>query len=319
MSKKESLELGTLYRRNPISSKASACGKAIIVGEHAVVYGSHAVAMPLKQMRMSLELTPLGNSQDHRFQLKLGGKDVSERVSGVIPEALDLLKQQRFPLTIKGHSTLPIGAGLGSSATLCIATLKSICGSLDVELSPEELAQLGNKLEARFHGNPSGLDTAVVAFEEWVYFAKHTPIAPIIDSLKGQWNFALIDSKVRASTIAMIRLAEPFFRHQEGDLRIQRFDLAAQVVKNSLATGNYDGVAEAMTECGHLLRQAGVVPDSLQEILDHCRRLGVLAAKTTGAGGGGTILCLLDPQRWNSQLTQLQEAFKGYPIFHISI
>ena len=104
-------------------------------------------------------------------------------------------------------------------------------------------------LEARFHGKPSGLDTAVVAYEECVYFAKEHPIQSI-ELSEHPWHFALIDSKIRASTLAMIRIAEPFFKAKEGDARIERFDLASQLVKTALPEGNYQAVAEAMNETG---------------------------------------------------------------------
>ena len=42
-------------RSNPSSS---ACGKAIIVGEHAVVYGAKAIAIPLKDLRVELTVNP---------------------------------------------------------------------------------------------------------------------------------------------------------------------------------------------------------------------------------------------------------------------
>ena len=80
MSEKDRLKLGFDNNKTPSNAQASACGKAIIVGEHAVVYGAHAVAMPLKQMRMDLELKPqLDLPGKAQFHLKLGGKDVSDR------------------------------------------------------------------------------------------------------------------------------------------------------------------------------------------------------------------------------------------------
>ena len=276
--------------------------------------------MPLKQMRMDLELsTPKDSLQNPNFELKLGGKDVSERVSAVIPEALELLKQNPRSITINGNSSLPIGAGLGSSATLCIATLRSICKSANIHLSRDEIARLGNTLEARFHGKPSGLDTAVVAYEECVYFSKSSPIQSINCEGAPPWHFALIDSKIRASTLSMIRMAEPFFKAADGDAKIERFDLAAKLVRDSLPEGQYGDVAEAMNECGSLLRQAGVVPDSIQTMLDACSEAGVMAAKTTGAGGGGTLLCLLHPGKWEQEFNALQQTFKDFSVFHVSI
>lgn len=301
------------------SAQSSACGKAIIVGEHAVVYGSHAVAMPLKQMRMNLELTPQKtHSHQLSYQLRLSGNDVSDRVAGVIPEALKLLQlDEPMSLSFKGQSSLPIGAGLGSSATLCVAILRALSESYGLCLSKTVLAELGNQLEARFHGNPSGLDTAAVAFEECIYFAKGHPIEGF--QPKPGWHFALIDSKIRASTLSMIRLAQPFFSGSQGEHRIAQFDRCADQVKQALVVGDHLQVAESMSETGALLKQAGIVPSSIEDMLDQCLEQGALAAKTTGAGGGGTILCLLDPSRWNEQYLQLKAAFADFCVFHVSI
>jgi len=310
----------------PREAHASTCGKAIIVGEHAVVYGAHAVAMPLKQLRMQIELKPILKPKAERpeFHLKLGGKEVSNRITDVIPEAFQLLQKPSFSLNAKGNSNLPIGAGLGSSASLCIAIVKVLADSMQLALSPSELASIGNHLEARFHGKPSGLDTSVVAFEECVYFAKNQAIHPIswksnpLDQRKN-WEFALIDSKVRASTLAMIRLAEPFFRGASGDRHLIEFDDLASQVKNALPLFEQEIVAAAMNRCHELLNLAGVVPHSLRKTIEDCRELGIPAAKITGAGGGGTILCLLTPERAEEQTKLLQQHFSSDRVLHVSM
>lgn len=310
----------------PREARASTCGKAIIVGEHAVVYGAHAVAMPLKQMRMQIELKPLLKNPEGRseFHLKLGGKEVSKRIADVFPEAFQLLEKPSFSLNARGNSSLPIGAGLGSSASLCIAIVKALADSLQIDLSKEQLAIMGNQLEARFHGKPSGLDTSVVAFEECVYFKKHQSVIPISwqesdHGAAGKWEFALIDSKVRASTLSMIRLAEPFFKGHNGDRHLLLFDELARQVKTALPLFQRETVADAMNECHQLLKLAGVVPDSIQHMIDDCRDLGLPAAKVTGAGGGGTILCLLTAGQADWQMQQLQQHFSGHPVFRVSI
>ncbi|MFW7377477.1 MAG: mevalonate kinase [Oligoflexus sp.] len=307
----------------PREARASTCGKAIIVGEHAVVYGAHAVAMPLKQLRMQIELKPALKNHDEssEFHLKLGGKEVSKRISDVFPEAFELLQQPTFSLNAKGHSNLPIGAGLGSSASLCIAIVKVLADSMSLDISPAELAYIGNKLEARFHGNPSGLDTSIVAFEECVYFAKHKEIQaiPQKEECKQSWEFALIDSKVRASTLAMIRLAEPFFKGASGNRHLYEFDQLASQVKDAIPSFHIDVVAEAMNRCHELLNLAGVVPHSLRQMIEDCRELGMPAAKITGAGGGGTIICLLDTERAEEQTKRLQMHFANHPVFRVSI
>jgi mevalonate kinase len=290
----------------PKEVQASACGKAIIVGEHAVVYGTHAIAMPLRSMRFQFALTPIPHVEGKPVQLhlKLAGHDVSPRVQSVVLEAMELLGHQAFSIQAKSSSALPIGAGLGSSATLCVAVLRALSTSLDIVLGKSDLARLANELEKRFHGNPSGLDAAVVAFEQCILFAKH-------QTIRG--------SNVRASTMAMIRIAEPYFLGVQGDRRLQQFDALALSVHEALQSGDTTTVGRAMTECGSWLREAGVVPDNLQAMIDQTRELGVLGAKTTGAGGGGVILALLDPREADAQYQAIKACFRNYPVYRASL
>lgn len=304
-------------RPAPIEASASSCGKAIIVGEHAVVYGTHAVAIPLKQMRMHITIKPFTASQkrDHtpEFHLKLSGKEVSSRISGVIPDTLDLFDYPHFSLNAQGHSNLPIGAGLGSSASLCVAILRGLAACTSTELTTTKLASLANALEARFHGNPSGLDTMVVAHEAPVYFSKKqkngVALIDVKDTPGKTWEFALIDSKVRASTLSMIKIAEPYFKGSESNKRLALFDDLAQTVKEGFKASDMDVVKDAMNACHSLLKEAGVVTPPLEAIINHSLDLGVLAAKTTGAGGGGSILCLLDPSKSEEQFQSLGKVF----------
>ena len=297
----------------PLAARASACGKAIIIGEHAVVYGSRAIAIPLEDLRMAVELKPTPTFDGSTgIQLKLGGKAVSSHLRGVVSDAFKLLRVEPFALSVDGHSHLPIGAGLGSSATLCVAILRALAGSLGRSIEPNELARFANILEARFHGNPSGLDTAVVAHEAPIVFARGAPARPLKIApprSADHWSFALIDSGVRASTLAMVHLASPYFAGAVGERRVARFDTLAQALMDGLGSGDLVTVAAAMDESSEYLAAAGVVTDDLRSIMSAARDRGVLAAKPTGAGGGGVILALLDPGQPAAQLEALREYF----------
>lgn len=307
----------------PHEVQAQACGKAIIAGEHAVVYGTHAVAMPLRSMHFHLVLSPHPTSEGKlpQIQLKLAGHEVSPRVHSVVLDAMQLLGLEAFSLHGKSHSMLPIGAGLGSSATLCVAVLRALSDSSGISLSKSQLALFANELEKRFHGNPSGLDTAVVAYEECVLFAKGQAIRAIDVRAprRGTWEFALIDSHVRASTMAMIRIAEPYFTGPDGAGHLRDFDALSWQVHRGLQEGQATTVGEAMNDCDQLLRAAGVVPESIQEMIKESRRLGVLGAKTTGAGGGGMILVLLDPERASDQVQRLKASFPQQPLYRVQL
>jgi mevalonate kinase len=305
----------------PRRAEGSACGKVIIVGEHAVVYGARAVAVPLKSMRMDLELIP--NNIGSEISLKLSGKELSHRISDVVKDALQVLKLGQVPVTIRGKSSLPIGAGLGASATLCIAVLRTIAKSVGIDLDRGTLSKLGNILEKRFHGSPSGLDTAVVAYEECICFQKDGPVDPVIipesNDPDKRWHFALIDSQVRASTLSMIQLAKPYFTSKKAQERIARFDALSQAVINGLKNYDFPTVAEVLNEASHLLAAAGVVTKQLGEIISDCVKQGALAAKPTGAGGGGVVLALLDPKNAMEQLERMKQRYGFGNVFSVTV
>ena len=269
--------------KGPQEFQASACGKAIIVGEHAVVYGTRAVAMPLPNMRFefALQTVAVSDGKVPQVQLKLAGKNISARVQAVVIKAGKLLGLHNCSMFGRSQSALPIGAGLGSSATLCVAVLRALASSLGKRLSSSELAQMANELEKSFHGNPSGLDAAVVAFEECILFAKGPIVEPITIQHfpNSNWEFMLIDSGLRASTLAMIRVAEPFFKGSDGDKNLQAFDEISLQVFEALKSNQQELAGEAMNHCDQLLRATGVIPHAMAKIMDAVRTQGVLGVK----------------------------------------
>jgi mevalonate kinase len=308
----------------PKTVKSRAFGKTIIVGEHAVVYGARAVAMPVFSVQMNVELRPalpVTPQAEPTVRVTLGGRSVTEHLRGVVDDAFDCLGIKPFDLDLDGHSSVLVGAGLGSSASLCVVVLRALAASTGRILGKKELSDMANMLEKRFHGNPSGLDTAVVAWEEVITFAKGSTPAPVTlqSPRSGPWRFAVLDSKARSSTLAMVQNAAPFFKGTSGDAHIRRFDLLAQVVAQGLSSGDDTILAEAMTEAGAHLASAGIVSAPLAELIQIAQDAGALAAKVTGAGGGGCVLALLDSQSAESQVARLRSQLGSHRVFDVEL
>lgn len=316
----------SLTNIEPVSAVADACAKFIVVGEHAVVYGATAVAAPIDKMRVTLRLVPTNQFINHvpKMDLTLGGRSVSDHVSGLLQEAFLLLKVNPKPILVDGYSTVLMGAGLGSSAALSVALLRVLTKSLSKSLSNSELAECANHLEKRFHGTPSGLDTAVVAAEESVSFNKEKGFSRIkIEPIKRDnkafpWRFALIDSGVRAPTLAMIQIAQPYFQ-EDTQSKVLAFENLSQSVLKGFATGEVELVASAMQRAGELLEDAKVVTPPLKAVITKSMECGVLAAKSTGAGGGGCVVALLDPIVADVQMSSLRDSFGDQRVFDVTI
>lgn len=302
-------------------TRRSACGKAIIVGEHAVVYGAQAVAIPITSLVTELDLT-VGRD---RCRLTLGNLPLLSRqrlqhLKEVVFDAFKILQITPFPFEMNFRSNSLMGAGLGSSAALSVALIRLLSGWVGRQMSDSQVARLANYLELRFHGNPSGLDTAVVACRTPILFQKDRLLQKITVSKIADnypWRFALIDSGVRAPTLAMVKKAVPYFQKQSK--RLTEFSRCARQVARALALGKISPVAEAMTIVDYMLREAKITTDHLIDIIDEVKSFGVLAAKSTGAGGGGCVLALLNPKQATEQLQTIRTAYGTHNVYEVTL
>ncbi|MBI2601671.1 MAG: mevalonate kinase [Deltaproteobacteria bacterium] len=279
--------------KDAVPTQASACGKVILIGEHAVLYGADAIALPLIQRRVNLSLIP-----STERQVRIDGVELASNDLNVIDDAFRALDVEPFPLRIEGSSQVLLKAGLGSSAAFCIALLRLISQSVGKNVPPHQLAEMGKTLEQRFHGKASGLDPTVVAYEKVVHFNIHTATS-LID-VKGSgsqplWHFCLIDSGERASTKRMVEKSAWYFTSGNITGKLKDFNALTRLAKQGLESGQYKAVAQAMNEASQLLTDVGIMTRKLQEIIETAHSLKLLGAKVTGAGGGGCVLGLLDP------------------------
>lgn len=303
-------------------AEAKACSKVILIGEHAVVYGAPAIASPLFSMQISARIRPRAPSGSPQFKISFGGVNFSEDFRHTILDSFRLLNLEPRGFDMEGHSTLLLGAGLGSSAAFCVLVLRLLNRSFHLQLSAHQISKLANQLESRFHGTPSGLDTAVVAHEQVLRFQRPatTSVLQVRPPAPGhEWRFVLVDSGLRSPTLAMVKLAAPYFKGSSGEKRLGRFEELVASAEGSLAVGNLDGLAAAMEESGCMLQEAGVVPPPLEDLIEGFKALGIKGAKPTGAGGGGCILGVLDPLRWQEQVSRLNALVKSTHLHHFAI
>jgi mevalonate kinase len=308
----------------PVRSNASAraAGKIILVGEHAVVYGARAIAIPLLSKSMNLRIyTDRVITNTPKIKFQIGGKSVNEQLIEMVHEAFEVLAVTPFNISIDGQSSLMLGAGVGSSASLCVSLLRGLSQVCGISLTPARLSQFANRLERRFHGNPSGLDTSVVALEQAILFERGRDAeAVVVNRPKGSnlpWCFVLLDTGVRSPTINMVRKAEPWFTANASSLISIFNDVTADAAR-ALRDGDTALLADAMTRSHKLLTDADVVTDPVSHVVDAALRHGALAAKVTGAGGGGCVLALLPSRLCDAAIAALRKdigADRVHPIF----
>jgi mevalonate kinase len=115
----------------------------------------------------------------------------------------------------------------------------------------------------------------------------------------------------------MVKLAEPWFK-QNGETAIHRFNTITDSAVRALRDGDTQLLSKAMTECHELLDLTGVVTDPVKRMIELARNHGALAAKVTGAGGGGCVLALLPASKCDETIANLREQIgdqRIHPIF----
>lgn len=290
----------------------------ILIGEHAVVYGAKAVAMPVYGMSISLKA-----SRSNKDSITINEEDLSAKLLNLLKDAKRLLNSS-LKLHVSADSSLPLGAGLGSSAALSVGLIKSIASLEQLEVSNNEVSRLANTLEERFHGSPSGLDVSVVAHNKPIIFQKDLGASQISPSEKFTQNytFALIDSQKRASTKDMVKIASKYFSSTEsGEKLVRDFNQATAEMIDGLEKGPANLVKSAMDKACKLLESISVVPDDLKKMINEAICLGCIAVKPTGAGGGGYLLALL-PKENSSQdiiFSKLINRFGKSNVFGVSL
>jgi mevalonate kinase len=306
------------------AAEASAPGKIILCGEHAVVYGRPAIALPLADLRAQAAIF------DNRAGsgITIDAPQVGERwsvaaapenpLSELVVSALARLAIDTMPdLTIRLTSSIPIASGMGSGAAIATALVRALSAQLGRTLPAETVSELVYASERRFHGTPSGIDNTVIAHEQPIWFQRLNveTIEPSNDqmariSIARPFTLLIGDTGTRSPTrlpVGEVRKrwqADP--RHYEA-----LFDaIAAQALRAraALAQGDLHALGASLDENQALLVKLGVSSAELDRLVAAARAAGASGAKLSGAGWGGVMIALVDEQAAGATSAALLEA-----------
>lgn len=277
------------------SFSCEAYGKWILAGEHAVLRGCPALVFPLKQQKMKLHY--VNNQNDLSVKLEGPyGESLKLLVWGVIETAVENLEikreQLKGELTIESH--LPLGAGLGASAALCVIMGRwfSYLGFVE----SHEIYEFARTLEDMFHGESSGVDIAVSLEGEAIEFLRGGERTP----LEVNWtpNWYISGCGHIGVTNECVQQVKNLYKKQPDKAVIdQQMKEAVEEAKKALSLSESDGfelLAKAIKKASECFEQwgltKGVLSEHMKELYDH----GAVAVKPTGSGGGGYVLSLWD-------------------------
>jgi mevalonate kinase len=287
---------------------ASAPGKVILFGEHAVVYGRPAIAVPVTQVRATAEVMPgAPESGLHIIAADLG-RTLSltdaledEPLAAIARLTLAYLRIETAPdVIVTIRSTIPAASGMGSGAAVSSALAKALAVTCGRDLGPEELSALVFEVEKLYHGTPSGIDNTVIAYERPVYFIKGQPPQPF--HIAHPFTLAIADTGIASPTktvVADVRRAWQADRDRYERL-FDRVGEIVQAARRAIEGGHGDALGPLMDENHRLLQEIGVSSVELDRLAEAARAAGAQGAKLCGAGRGGNLIALIRPDQAES-------------------
>ncbi len=282
---------------------ASAPGKTILFGEHAVVYSQPAIAAAVSKraaihIKDSSSNKTILKSVDLGFEAELDTKNktyvLKKGKPGIIRYILEALHRahNHSPIEITLSIDIPIGSGLGSSAAVTVATLAALHRYHNIYFNKKDLANLAHQVEFSVQGEASPLDTLISTYGGLIYLDRNKKLHKIDAHINAPFVIG-VTSKY-GSTSKMVRnvklLKNKFPKVM--DPVIETMGVLTDEAKSAIEEGDINKIGELMNINHGFLDAIGVNTKELSRMVYIARASGAIGSKITGAGGGGSIIAL---------------------------
>ncbi len=281
---------------------ASAPAKTILFGEHAVVYGQPAIAVPVSGLRAFASAEP-----NTKGGLRILAADLDIPVI-IDTEAVDHALALTARLVLKAlhaappdaaitiRSDIPIASGLGSGAAVSTALARALCAALGQSLDEAALNALIYEVEKIHHGTPSGIDNTVIVYERPVYFVRGQPIETL--SIGAPFTLLIGDTGKSASTRDAVAGVRALFDTDPAAIQPVLDEIGRLVAqaRAAIERGDLAQVGGLMGRNHALLRLLTVSSPELDALVEAAETAGALGAKLSGGGRGGNMIALVTPE-----------------------
>ncbi len=301
---------------NNNSFTISVPAKIILFGEHAVVYGQPAVAIPVMDLRCygtiecksaeepaTISATDLNVSYSPGYEMPQSSIQHIQKAIDYFAEKMQIsLPLNGWAMTIR--SDIPVGRGMGSSAAISVLLIRLLAQMTDIRLTDEDVTRYSFELEKYHHGTPSGIDNTVVSLAKPVFFQKGQEIKTL---KPARFHFVIGDTGIGKHTGTIV--ADVATRCENNPAQYSRlFSRIGEIStagRKALEDGDLQMLATLINENQSVLGEIGVSCTQLDDLIKAAMDAGAQGAKLCGAGKGGCMIALADN---NESARRIQDA-----------
>jgi mevalonate kinase len=296
-------------------TRSSAPGKIILFGEHAVVYGRPALAVPITQVHADVEVSEslrAGiwiHAPAVNIDAELNTLPSDHPIASVIHNFLFILGVSPFPtLQMDISSSIPVASGLGSGAAVTVAITRALSSHFNHPMTDEEVNAFAYEIEKLHHGTPSGIDNTVITYAKPVYFVKGQPIE--IFKIGTSFTMVIGDTGISAPTKESVGDVRKLWEADKPRWEAV-FDEMGGIVRqarNAMERGETKDLGKLMNQNHVLLQEMTVSSPDLDKLVTAACEAGALGAKMSGGGRGGNMIALVTPDMAEAVALSLKEA-----------
>lgn len=284
---------------------AYAPGKCILLGEHSVVYHRPAIAIPVTQVHAHAVVTARPTAKPGEILIQAPDIDLQADMDDLpqdhpLVHAVQVVLKELAPIQIPAFllritSTIPIASGLGSSAAVSVAIIRAVSTFFGRPLTDPIVSELAFQVEKIQHGDPSGVDNAVIAFSRPIYYVRNLPLEHLEVAIP--LTLVIANTGISAPTASVVSDVRNQWQKNPSHSEAI-FDAIKNLVNKArllIENGPIDDLGSLMDANHEYLRGLNVSCPELDHLVASARSAGALGAKLSGSGRGGNMIALVKP------------------------
>jgi mevalonate kinase len=288
---------------------ASAPGKLMLYGEHAVVYGSPCIVTAVDQ-RVRVTVEPNGEGEIHVCSPNVGLDEYHKKIGRLgkddLPKSMafvEMLVKRVYGkyklnegIRISTESDFSTQFGFGSSAAVVVALTKALDSYFNLQMSDRDIFEIAYQAVLDVQGVGSGFDVAASVYGGTIYYVTPGTVIEKID--EGSLPMIVGYTGIKADTSTLIRQVAELKRNEKwvdsvfGDIS----DLVNRA-KNLFVKQDFEQLGKLMNKNQKLLSTLNVSSFELDALIKSTRDSGAYGAKLSGAGGGDCMIAFTEESK----------------------